>query len=249
MLAAHYQEIGVAPALAGAVECLWTVTTGGPEPAWLVLPDGCLDIVYWAEGGLRAVGTMTVAQRASLPGSGAVMGLRFRPGHAARALGVAATELTDGWAPLDALWGRRGRALAERLANSRPAECVALLQASLRPAEAPEGVQRAIAALAASGGTADLDTLARHTNLSPRQFRRRVLEETGLSPKRLARVLRFQRAMAAGRGGGSWAEVAAGCGYFDQAHLIRDFREFSGRTPGELLPVSDFSNRAGSAFA
>jgi AraC-like DNA-binding protein len=56
----------------------------------------------------------------------------------------------------------------------------------------------------------------------------------------LARIVRFQRALAAR---GPWAEVAQGCGYYDQAHLIRDFREFSGLSPAAYRaadhPMSD----------
>ena len=72
---------------------------------------------------------------------------------------------------------------------------------------------------------------------TPVQFRRRCLEESGLTPKHLCRVLRFRRACALAHPAADWAEIAAGAGYFDQSHLIRDFREFTGRTP-----VSVFSN-------
>ena len=85
----------------------------------------------------------------------------------------------------------------------------------------------------------DLEWVARQANLSSRQFRRRCLEESGLTPKQLCRVLRFRHACQLARGGArvEWAGIAAEAGYFDQAHLIRDFREFAGATP-----VSVFSN-------
>ena len=64
------------------------------------------------------------------------------------------------------------------------------------------------------------------------QFRR----EVGLPPKTLARILRFHRArgLIVAPGGADFAEVADLCGYYDQAHLIRDFREFAGCTPAEF---------------
>ena len=65
---------------------------------------------------------------------------------------------------------------------------------------------------------------------------------SGLRPKQLCRVLRFRRACALAGRGLPWGLVAAEAGYFDQAHLIRDFHEFTGDTP-----MSVFSNTDGGA--
>jgi transcriptional regulator GlxA family with amidase domain len=47
---------------------------------------------------------------------------------------------------------------------------------------------------------------------------------------------RFQRVFAALEGASAgWADAAIRCGYYDQAHLIRDFREFAGKPPAALL--------------
>ena len=65
------------------------------------------------------------------------------------------------------------------------------------------------------------------------QFR----EHVGLPPKLLARILRFDRVIALLRHAEPerWAEVAYDCGYYDQAHFNRDFRQFAGSTPGAFL--------------
>lgn len=220
-----------------------------PVAASSVRPDGCLDIVYSrnfsCHGSLRAVGAMTVEQRFDqMPGS-TLFGVRFHPGMAREFLGAPPSELTDKAVPLDDLLGSRARELERRLADaSSSAEGARLLAASIRMPDAPPNpVQRAIRVVSDARGAVDLDRISRHANLSPRQFRRRCLEESGLGPKQLCRILRFRHAVQlAGRAVRDWAAIAAEAGYFDQAHLIRDFREFTGRSP-----VAVFSNRAPTA--
>jgi AraC-like DNA-binding protein len=233
--AGPYREQPPPPALARWVECFWTVDAADGLPDYGVAPDGCLDIVYSGADGLRAIGAMTVERRYHLPPAH-VCGVRFRPGMAAAFLKAPPAGLTDREVQLEDLWGAAARSVAERLANA--ASPIEALSAALpAPAAPPDSVQRAIAAIAAAHGAVDVDAVARAASLSPRQFRRRCLELTGLSPKHLCRILRFRRAgeLAARQPGLKWALIAADAGYFDQAHLIRDFREFTGRSPMAVL--------------
>ncbi len=77
--------------------------------------------------------------------------------------------------------------------------------------------------------------------VSERQFERRSREWAGMSPRTLARVSRFQRAIETYRSGtSSWMEVAHDVGYYDQMHLIRNFHELGGGSPAEVMKaVSD----------
>jgi AraC-like DNA-binding protein len=241
-----YRKYSPPAALARFAECLWRVESGDAAVAYPVLPDGCLDIVFWAEGGLRAVGTMTTRLEVNLVPGTPVVGLRFRPGMAGRFLRIPADELTDRWAPLEDLWGSRGRELRRRLEDTAsPGGALRLLGGSLPvPEPGPDAFSGALQCLVAAEGDARLEDLAAAANLSLRQFRRRCLEQTGLTPKHLCRVLRFQRALrllrhAPQRG---WAHLAAECGYYDQAHLIRDFREFAGRSPTGVAAVEGRSS-------
>ena len=230
-----YREHSPGAALSRWVECCWTFESLGEEHA--VRPDGCLDIVYSRELGLRAVGAMPVEERFRMSAGMAVVGVRFRPGLARQFLQAPPVELTGQLAPLEQLWGRRARELESRLSSSQSAEERARLLLSALPHDAAFGaasdaIARAMEAITAARGAIDLDWAAAQAGMSARQFRRRCLEESGLTPKFLCRVLRFRRSfeLAASRGL-SWAAIAAEAGYFDQAHLIRDFREFTGRTP------------------
>ncbi len=240
-MAGAYREQAAPQGLARWVECLWWLEIGERIAGYPVAPDGCLDIVYSREDGLRAVGTMTAEQRFHLAAGSRIMGVRFLPGMAGAFLRTAAAELTDRQAAVEDLWGRRGRELGERLGQAESAaEGLGALAASLaRPAEGPDAVERAVEAMAQAHGAVNLDAMARQANLSPRQFRRRCLEVSGLTPNHLCRVLRFRRAreLAARTGGLKWALVSLEAGYFDQAHLIRDFREFTGRAPGRAASL------------
>jgi AraC-like DNA-binding protein len=75
------------------------------------------------------------------------------------------------------------------------------------------------------------------TGLSPKRLIERFKADVGVTPKRFCRILRFQRAVSVAhtRGTVDWTSVALDCGYYDQSHLIHDFREFSGLTPSEYL--------------
>jgi AraC-like DNA-binding protein len=221
---------------------VWHLETAAPLRT-AVRPDACLDIIYSREEGLQAVGTMTVEQRYDRPGGAVMTGIRFQPGMAGEFLGVSPARLTGRTVPLEDRLGRDARQLAARLDDARSAGDRARIMGSfLRiPASPPDPVQCAIEALAEARGVADLDRIAAQSNLSPRQFRRRCLEQSGLTPKQLCRILRFRHAVSLAQAPRKrdWAQIAAEAGYFDQAHLIRDFREFTGRTP-----MSVFSNPA-----
>jgi transcriptional regulator GlxA family with amidase domain len=117
-----------------------------------------------------------------------------------------------------------------------------LVQSRLLPfavrAEPDTRVRLAVEAIRRRHGNVEIDRLARAAGLSRRQMERRFLETVGLTPKRLARIVRFQhavRVLESAARPGACTMTAAACGYADQAHLIRDFRELAGTTPGAHL--------------
>jgi transcriptional regulator GlxA family with amidase domain len=100
-------------------------------------------------------------------------------------------------------------------------------------------VGAALRAFGEGDGGVRVRDVARRVGLSDRRFIEVFRAEVGMTPKAYSRVRRFQRALAAARAVGAgrpeWARVAAACGYFDQSHLVHDFREFSGFGPAECL--------------
>ncbi|MFI8947138.1 helix-turn-helix domain-containing protein [Streptomyces sp. NPDC053750] len=217
--------------LTGAV--VWTSTPTGAGPG-RVLPDGCMDLL-WYDGRLLVAGPDTRAHVTDgAPGTWA--GVRFYPGTAPALLGVPAHELRDRRVELTDLWpAAEVRRLTARV-NAAPDPASGLEEAALSRAAATEPpdplLRRIVAALDAGRPVA---ATADELGVGARQLHRRSLTAFGYGPKTLARVLRLQRALALARAGTPLAETAARAGFADQAHLARDVRELAGVPTGELL--------------
>ena len=100
--------------------------------------------------------------------------------------------------------------------------------------------------LVAARGQVQVGSVAAELGWSRRHLGERFRAEVGVTPKAFARILRFEHAHRLVRRPDppSWAEVSARAGYADQAHMVRDWRAFTGRTPeawrrGEMLPEGE----------
>ncbi|GAA4832851.1 AraC family transcriptional regulator [Saccharopolyspora rosea] len=162
----------------------------------------------------------------------------------ARALfGVPAGELAETVADLDDVLGPAAGELLDRLGSAtswadRFAQLTGVLERLVRPAELPSAeLALAWRRLAATDGAVPVRELAEETGWSRQHLRTRFRREFGLSPKLAARVMRFERArrLVAVAPRRRLADIAAECGYADQAHLNRDWREFCGATPSEWI--------------
>jgi transcriptional regulator GlxA family with amidase domain len=117
------------------------------------------------------------------------------------------------------------------------------------PAAPPE-LERAWSVLVASRGGVRVTDLAREVGWSRRHLGSQFLREYGLPPKEAARVVRFERSrwMLTRPGRPRLSDVAVACGFYDQAHLCREWAAMAGCSPtawlaGEELPP--VSTRAG----
>jgi AraC-like DNA-binding protein len=174
---------------------------------------------------------------------GSIIGVRFRPGGAFPFLGLPASELADTHVDLEALWGRSAIELRERLCEAKaPAERFDLLEKALvahlfRPLERHYAVRFALDAFDRADSGLAIRDVARDAGLSQRRFIQLFAREVGMSPKLFARVQRFRQALEALRQTAvpNWPQLAVDCGYYDQSHLIRDFRFFSHLSPTEYV--------------
>lgn len=233
-----YAEFRPTAALVPWVECFWTYRDDEGAAEHRVLPDGCADLVFdLADGGSAAVGTMT--KPLVLPPSprSDFLGVRFRPGRAAAFLRIPLAEITDARVPLGDLWKDWSDGVLERRDV-----VLAALEADLLRRLDPERDRRidaAIARIVESGGAARIDEVANDIGISRQHLARQFLQHVGVSPKMFARVMRFRRLVETIGDEVAWADAAAEHGFYDQSHLIAEFRALAGATPNAF----HFSNR------
>jgi len=258
----QYRTYRPAPPLADFVAHMWTMRDLAVHAHERIAPSGTLELVInlnedvlriydpgsgvWREysgavvsGAYRQYFVIDTRDHAS------IVGVHFKPGGAWPFLGVPPGELTDRHIDLAMLWGSSAVELRERLcAAPTSQQRFALLEQTLRSclAEAQPGhpaVPFALGRLARPGVT--VGAVAEDVHLSRRRFIQVFTSEVGMTPKRLSRVLRFQRASALARriNAPDWARLARACGYFDQSHLINEVSEFTGTSPSRLRPASE----------
>lgn len=247
----RYLEVPAPPPLDRLVHCFWFLrgrTDGLPQT---VVPDGHAEIVlHLAEpfvqqhpdGVSRRQAAALVSGQLTgplhlAPSSEAdVIGIRFRTDAARTVLRVSLDELTDAVVPLADIAPRLAALLQRAVrAADDPAVRVRALAAALESSTpaAPAADVRAAAHALEGASPPDLRRLARSLGVTTRTLERRCRTEIGVTPAALRRLARFRRAFRRldRTPRGAWAAVAAQTGYFDQAHMIREFRRFAGSPP------------------
>lgn len=251
------------PDLAHIVKCVWNYEStagereGRPER---IVPDGNPELIVHyghpfseitAERGKQAqpraflMGQMT-RPLALDPTKGApgIMGVRFHPAGVRAMIGASMDEFTNRRLRIADVAPAATESLVDQIATAlTAAERAAILQNFVAERAACHArfqdvdVARWIARLAYARGRLSIADLARDADLSPRQLERRFAAQVGIAPRQYANVIRFRSVFDLLNGAikPDWATLAAGAGYFDQSHMIRDFQRFLGCSPTAFL--------------
>jgi AraC-like DNA-binding protein len=242
------------PALAPLVESLWYFTGELPHARERILPSGAMQLLVNLHADeLRAYdgdrvhvtrGAIVVGAHAhpfaiDTAAQRAIAGVNFRPGGAGPFVG-SCDELRGAHVDLDALWGTAGATLRERLLEQPTPHAIlrtldAIVASSAKSLTVDGLITHVVGALERGASVA---TVLADTSTTPARLIRRFAGAVGLTPKRFARVRRFNAVLVAIARGRPvpWAHLAVDCGYFDQAHMIGEFRAFSGLTPTSYRP-------------
>jgi AraC-like DNA-binding protein len=211
---------------------LWGRDVPSEDQRSLILPDGCMDLIWDGRRIFVAGPDSSARWHVSAAGSRYVA-LRFSRGVGAQLLDVAADEVVDCTPDaVDVLGGRAARALSADLEEDPTRTMVRWLK-DRRESRGVAALGFQIYQLAASG--LPITDVAGQVGYSERQLRRRCETLFGYGPRRLGRILRLNQALDTARTGRPWAAVAAECRYADQAHLSREIKELTGLAPTALL--------------
>jgi len=233
-----------APDLARQIEtCLFISRGEGCGRAFYeFLPDSSMNLIFrYSASACRMVllGPATKKFSAEIDEASDYFCIRFRPGQAPRLAELHPSNLIDTFAEIPKIHGRDVGSLADHLHSlpdltSRQLLMEDLVRRSL-PLVRDDRCRQASTLLEAHGGSLQVNQLADELGLHIRSLERLFIDHMGIPPKRLTRLIRLRRLLSyLGTGSfGSLADLAVVCGYTDQSHMIRDFKELTGRLPGE----------------
>ncbi len=246
----EYHEAPAPPDLSDLVHCFWYLRGigGTVQP---VVPDGRSEIVIHvgepfalldADGVPCPQAEVVVAGQLTKPlliqpsSEPEIVGIRFTSTGACAFLGVVMSELTDRTTALRDL----RPVLADRLRDA--ASGVRTLHSFRDVADAIRRVARPRTSLVTQEAlvrldTTSLPTIATHCGVTERTLQRRFRHDVGISPKLMARIIRFRQAyrLLTGPAQPNPVRIAIRSGYYDQPHLINDFRRFAGESPGQFF--------------
>ncbi|GGQ25930.1 AraC-like DNA-binding protein [Actinomadura coerulea] len=239
-----FQRGPLHPALDPFVACLGYSESHGPSVREQSIPTGCAQLFVNLHadaftGGADGAAFLGAASRPSVIDTAdqrAIAWVAFKPGGA-----FPFFPPVGGLVVLKDLWGRGGAVVRERLLEAGgPAEILDALESVLLEAGDLDRDLALEAAISALDRGVPVGEVTDRLGFTRKRLIGLFHDRVGLTPKRFARVRRFQRTLRRIPYDRpvDWAELAVTCGYADQSHLIRDFRDFAGLRPTEYRPRS-----------
>lgn len=184
------------------------------------------------------MGPNLVERIVQCPNNHYVLGINFKPGALHRITGLSIGGLVNQVIEASTIFGKTIHQLSWQLQNaSAQNEILTLIEDffidRIDQIQPISQYDLAIIALVKANGNMPMEKVAELACLSERQFERKSMERLGMLPKLFARLTRFSKAygMKEANPDIHWSKIVHQCGYFDQMHLIRDFKTFSGTTP------------------
>ncbi len=167
-----------------------------------------------------------------------VLGVYFYPHAIPLLFATPADEITNSNIEISELMGVLGKELEDKMltapSNTKRISIITsfLLHRLAQSSLANRNIIATAKHIIANRGLVNLNRLVEDNFLSQRHFERKFKALTGFSPKLFSRIVRFENSLSAYNTNKlSLTEVAYRCGYYDQSHFIKDFREFSGQHP------------------
>jgi AraC-like DNA-binding protein len=254
-----YKTYGPTEELAPFVKCFWTLeapATATPEKQRIV-PDGCMEMIFHygdlykqymdathaiAQPRCFVFGQITSALDIEPTGRSGIFSVRFQPDGFTPFATLPLKEMENRAVPLAKLFGQQGLKLEAAVLAAQDNErriqlATDFLQQQLATPDAIDRIARqSVEAMLRLKGQISVDALSEALHIHRRQLERRFASVIGLSPKQLAKIIRLQATlkMLEQKQFTSLTALAYENGYFDQAHFVKDFKEFTGMSPRQF---------------
>ncbi len=263
----NYQTYPPPSDLAPFVKCFWTLDSPGEEAPTIqtIVPDGCMEMIFHYGDPYRQIledgeaviqprcfvfGQLTRPLRIQPTAATGIFSVRFHPEGFSPFATIPVKTMTDRAVPLEELFGSSFHPIEELiLGNTTTEQRIQAITIFLRKRLADTAtidriISETVQTLLTANGQIPVGELARQNNLNPRKLQRTFAEAIGLSPKQLAKTIRLQAAlkMLLNQEHDRLTDLAYDGEFYDQAHFIKDFKAFTGRTPkafyGDQLTMS-----------
>ncbi|WP_341225392.1 helix-turn-helix domain-containing protein [uncultured Arcticibacterium sp.] len=257
----NYQTFEPHPDLASLVSCYWTLEVHAqnkPERQ-RIIPDGCIEMAFILGDDVKRYTSQNefiLQPRAMVLGQtiepfyiepiGHVntFAIRFYPYGFANFVAIHIKDLVNKETPLEVIFDKNEakeleQNIVQAIDSKQRIEIIEkFLIAKLNNKTTIDNiVKQTIDALLSTNGTASISTILKENLSKRRQLERNFIKQIGVSPKQLGKVIRLQTALKIllNKKDENLTNIAYQSEYFDQAHFIKDFKEFTGINPKEFL--------------
>jgi AraC-like DNA-binding protein len=258
-----YQEYPIAEPLKPFVKVIWSMESDETwVPPMRILPDSCVELVIHFNKPYKTTfsdnkteiqpQSFVVAQMKNFieiepHGKIGMISVRFSAQGAYHFFGMPMKEIANGIVDLKLIWNNLAKEIEDRIVTCNyTAQRNQIIQRYLLIQLAKNGkvdstLDNSLALIYSTQGQIRADEIASKTGMSNRQLVRKFGNSIGLSPKEFARIIKFIGSLnyLKANSGSNLAEAANSCGYYDQAHFIHDFKEYSGLTPSQFLRLNN----------
>jgi AraC-like DNA-binding protein len=255
----NYKQYDPPETLRSFIKCFWSLEAPAQSivEKQRIVPDGCMEMIFhygdlykqFLEDGSSITqprcfvfGQITFPLEIMPTGVSGIIAARFQPDGFIPFSSYPVQQMENKGVPLAILFGDEASMLETNVLNATSNDkrihfITEFLLARLQTSEATGRITKAsIATLLQSNGQINVDELAGHLQINRRQLERKFSSAIGLSPKQLSKVIRLQATLKAmqQKQYTSLTSLAYENGYYDQAHFIKDFKEFTGISPRQF---------------
>ncbi|MDC7241717.1 MAG: helix-turn-helix domain-containing protein, partial [Spirochaetales bacterium] len=212
------------------------------QDAVVAVPDGTIDILFHTDDPVAVIcGSVKKGKHVHFEADGSYFGARFFPGQAEKLLDCPLEEFTEKEVLLEDVVHFSSELIERIISTSSFSDQVEIFESFQKTAEdkppLPFLVKYILNKINSCMGDIRIQELADETGYSTRHINNLFRKHVGITPKLYIRIVRFQRGFGLIRSHSNtdFADLAEEMGYYDQAHFINEFKEFSLTTPGKLF--------------